>query len=493
MKKKRFATFSPFRTLGGSITKTLQFSYVFIIALMFVPTIYSISFSRLHARQYDRIITNVSRINRINQIVKEEITTEVWNIVAGKETFENGRQYEILDSIKTGMAEIMENTGNAKNRQLLEVASRALGTLKKYVDQLGEQIKANALVSENEQMLEEVRSCAALIYDILQDFIIAEIESAAVTNTSLKASSEKVTWIQLGIASAATMLAVYVLISVSKSIRTPIHRMEELSTRIANGDLQARAELPHVAELDHLTENLNTMAGKIKRLIDENVQEQQNLQKAEMKALQAQITPHFLYNTFDTIIWLAESGETDEVIEITRAFSSFFRISLSKGHEWIPVEQELEHVRNYLTIQKIRYRDILNYEIDFDPGIKTEQVLKLMLQPLVENAIYHGIKNKRGRGKLKVTAKRITENDQELLYFSVEDNGMGILPERLEEVTRELEQEKDPETLSVVYGLYNVHKRLKLYYDESVSLHIQSEYGKGTTVWFAVPVGKSSV
>ena len=142
--------------------------------------------------------------------------------------------------------------------------------------------------------------------------------------------------------------------------------MENLSTKVAHGDLTARIDIPHVNELDTLAENLNTMAGQIDLLIKKNMEEQKNFQKAEMKALQAQITPHFLYNTFDTIVWLAEEEHTEEVVKITKAFSDFLRISLSRGHEWITIDQELDHIRNYLTIQKIRYADILNYTIDAD-------------------------------------------------------------------------------------------------------------------------------
>jgi len=462
---------------------------------MIIPTVYSIAVSRIHTSQYDRIITNVSRANRLNQIVKIDVSNEIWDIVAGKKAFRDGSQYEIIRQIRKGIGDMRESTQVAKNRQLLDVALRAVGTLQKYVDMLGDQIDHNAPVAANEKTLEEVRGVSALVYDILQDFIVAEIESAAQTNESIKAASRNLTIIQILITLLVVIVAVYALASVSESIRQPIHDMEVLSSEIAAGNLRARAEAPHVDELDHLTENLNIMAGKIQGLIDENTREQQNLQKAEMKTLQAQITPHFLYNTFDTIIWLAESGQNSEVVEITRAFSEFFRISLSKGHDWITVERELEHVRNYLTIQKIRYRDILDYSIDADPELGTEPVLKLILQPLVENAIYHGIKNKRGRGKLKVSARR-AENGG--ICFSVKDNGIGFTPERLAEVKRELREKKDTENLKAAYGLYNVNKRLTLYYDESVALDIQSEYGCGTTVSFCVPrrsaaVGKDDV
>ena len=243
-------------------------------------------------------------------------------------------------------------------------------------------------------------------------------------------------------------------------------------------------------ELDHLAANLNVMAVRIQELLNENIKEQKNLQKAEMRTLQAQITPHFLYNTFDTIIWLAEAEETEEVIEVTKAFSQFFRISLSKGHDWITVDQELEHVKSYLTIQKIRYANILSYDIDADEGIGSTPMLKLILQPLVENAIYHGIKNKRGRGKIVVQARRTDAFGLKDggIYFSVSDDGIGFTPERLSEVWRALRHKTDTEDLTSVYGLYNVHKRLELYYDKKVSLFIDSEYGKGTRISFTIPV-----
>ena len=207
-----------------------------------------------------------------------------------------------------------------------------------------------------------------------------------------------------------------------------------------------------------------------------------------MKALQAQITPHFLYNTFDTIIWLAEEEKTDEVVKITKAFSEFLRISLSRGHEWITIAQELDHIKNYLTIQKIRYADILNYEIEADEEILNYKIIKLVLQPLVENAIYHGIKNKRGRGHLKVSAN-FTDDKKSSIMFTVTDDGAGFTQERLAQVNNELENATlDAEKLTSVYGLYNVNKKLKLYYGkETEGLVIQSEHNKGSCISFVIP------
>ena len=185
---------------------------------------------------------------------------------------------------------------------------------------------------------------------------------------------------------------------------------------------------------DGLTDNLNIMSVKIQALIEENIRKQQLIQKSEMKALQAQITPHFLYNTFDTIVWLSEEKKNDQVIDITRAFSNFFRISLNKGKDFLTVREEFEHVKSYLSIQKIRYRDILDYEIEYAPEMAECQILKLVLQPLVENALYHGIKNKRARGFLSVKGWR--ENGY--LCFSVEDDGIGMTEEKLENIMKQI-------------------------------------------------------
>lgn len=483
--EKRFLKAS--EIMRGSIKNQLQLSYILIILLMIIPTIYSVTVSHMHTNQYDRIITNVSRANRLNQIVKVDISNEIWDIVAGKKNFNDGSQYKILETINKSISEMMESTQIEKNRNLLEVASRAIKTLTKYVDLVGTQTSQNAPVAEMEKTLEDVRGVAALIYDILQDFIVAEIEASAQTNDSIKKSSLTLTAIQVLITLLVLCVSIVALISVSLAIRKPIHDMEVLSSLIAKGELDTKVEITPLKELTPLADNLNTMAENIRNLIDTNIKEQQNLQKAEMKTLQAQISPHFLYNTLDTIIWLAESNESEEVIKITRALSGFFRIGLSKGHEWITVDQEIDHVRNYLTIQKMRYRDILDYSLEIDSRLLSMSILKLVLQPLVENAIYHGIKNKRGRGKLTVIAQLQEIENKDLMFFSIEDNGIGFTEERLNEVKSELINGNDPEKLTVIYGLYNVNKRLKLYYGESVNLNIESEYGKGAKISFYVP------
>lgn len=471
-----------------SLKKTLQLSYVFLIIIMIIPTVYSIIVSQIHTQQYDDIISNVSYANKINQIAKTDVPNELWDIVCGRKNFENGNQYKMIEQIFAGIFDMQEHTKSRENKSKLEVAYRACTTLSNNIRNLERAMNQGSTVTENEASLDEIRTITALFSDIMQDFILSEIETATITNISIKNSSIVLTILQIIIILFSLAVAINGYITVSKSVNKPLSDMENLSTNIAQGNLTARTSIPNVEELIPLANNLNTMAEQIDLLIKKNIEEQQNFQKAEMKALQAQITPHFLYNTFDTIIWLAEEEDTERVIQITKAFSDFLRISLSRGHEWITIGQEIDHIKNYLTIQKIRYADILNYEININEEIINFKTIKLLLQPLVENAIYHGIKNKRGRGNLLVTAD-FTDETKQSIKFVVKDDGAGFTSERLVQVLKELNtSSEDSEKLSSVYGLYNVHKKLKLYYgDKTEGLVIQSEYGKGCEISFVIP------
>lgn len=472
-----------------SLRRTLLITYISLLFITLIPSIYSIVVSQIHTKRYSQIISNVSTANRISLIAKDDIPAELWNIICGKKEIADGSQNKLLDNISSGLSLMLLTINNEESRGKLEVANRAYTTLRRNVNMLISQIKGGSLVTQNEATLDEIRTITSLFSDIMQDFIVTEIEAANQTNQSLRNTSIILTTIQIIITILAIIISINSFITVSAAIQKPISDMEKLSTKVSNGDLTARIDIPHVNELNTLAENLNTMAGQIDLLIQKNMEEQKNFQKAEMKALQAQITPHFLYNTFDTIVWLAEEEHTEEVVRITKAFSDFLRISLSRGHEWITISQELEHIKNYLTIQKIRYADILNYSIDADEALMDVKMIKLVLQPLIENAIYHGIKNKRGRGKLKVSA-HFTNDSRTFVCFTVEDNGAGFTEERLGQVRNELRTgAQDSEKLSSVYGLYNVNKKLKLYYGENTEgLLIESEAGKGSKISFIIPV-----
>lgn len=471
-----------------SLTKTIQRAFIFLILIMVIPTTYSIIITQVHTKQYDRIITNVSNANRINQIAKIDLPNKLWLIVCGKDVYFSVVPYEMIKNIFSGLNDMQDNSASSENKAKLDVARRTATTLHRNVEMLETQINAGSSVTENEILLDEIRTITSLFSDIMQDYILSEIESAAETNRFIKQASINLTILQFIIVIFSAGLCLYTSITMTNSIKNPLSDMQKFSTEIAHGNLSARTPIPDIPEMIPLAENMNTMASQINVLIKKNIEEQTNFQKAEMKALQAQITPHFLYNTFDTIIWLAEQEDTEKVVKITKAFSNFLRISLSRGHEWITVEQEIEHIKNYLTIQKIRYNDILNYEFKINENLLNFKMLKLTLQPLVENAIYHGIKNKRGRGHLTIIAD-FAEESNDKIKFTVLDDGAGFTEERLHNVKEELRSSStNSENLTSVYGLYNVNKKLELYYgDKTNGLEIESVYGKGSSISFVIP------
>ena len=274
----------------------------------------------------------------------------------------------------------------------------------------------------------------------------------------------------------------------TESIHSSIYSLEGTVRRIAEGNFGDRVKGMNVEELRELGEQVNQMADRLETLIAEIRRNQDHLARAELRTLQAQINPHFLYNTLDAIVWQAESGKGEEVVHLTRNLSDFFRISLSSGADWIPVTQELKHVSAYLSIQKTRYRDILDFEVDQPEGMEEIYMLKLLLQPLVENALYHGIKNKRGGGMIRVKVQM----QNRIMTFTVADTGKGMTPEQLEEVETLLKENKPtaqpaPEPGHSGFGMRNVDMRIRLYYGKQTGLLITSGQ-EGTEVSFSIPI-----
>ena len=209
--------------------------------------------------------------------------------------------------------------------------------------------------------------------------------------------------------------------------------------------------------------------------------EQKQLRKAEFELLQAQINPHFLYNTLDAIVWSAEAGNQKQVVNMVGSLSDFFRSSLNKGKEIVSIKEELVHVKSYLEIQQIRYQDILCYEINVPESLNKYQIPKITIQPIAENALYHGIKNKRGGGKITIEGYE----NEDTVIIEVKDNGIGIDEKRLFEIKESLENSDN--NSDTIYGIYNVNERIRLNYGEQYGLKICSIYGEGTTVKILIP------
>lgn len=277
---------------------------------------------------------------------------------------------------------------------------------------------------------------------------------------------------------------------ITSKLTKPIQILKNKMRHAASGYLEAKVVPTGYDEIADLGNSFNIMLGKIKALLTQSIHEQEQIKKSELRTLQAQINPHFLYNTLDSILWLAEVGQNEKVIKLVQALSQFFRIGLNKGRDWITLQEELEHVRSYLTIQQMRYRDILQYEIEVPAVVHNVPILKMTLQPLVENAIYHGIKNRRGMGLIRIGC--LTGSRGELLLY-VEDNGPGMQPERLTAVRAGLHQQSGSEETGredqgAGFGLRNVHQRLRLFHGDSYGLEIESQYQEGARILVRLPL-----
>jgi two-component system sensor histidine kinase YesM len=250
--------------------------------------------------------------------------------------------------------------------------------------------------------------------------------------------------------------------------------------RVQEGDFDAAdLEIPSENEIGSLTISFNVMTHKIQELMEQNIHEQEEKRKSEMKALQSQINPHFLYNTLDSIIWMAEGRKNEEVVLMTASLARLLRQSISNEDEVVSVGQEVEYARSYLTIQKMRYKDKLEFIIDVDPCISEVPIVKLVLQPIIENAIYHGLKYKESKGMLILRGYQ-KEKD---VVLEIIDDGVGMDEETL---THIFEKHKVNYHSNGV-GVYNVQQRLRLYYGSQYGLTYRSEKGKGTTATILIP------
>lgn len=484
--------------LGGlhlSIRTKILLSFAIVILMLGASNAMLIWQVVDYSRQNDAIMTNITTANSINGYIKPAIDTEMWNIVAGKTEFGGGSQYAILQDVNDKLNWMMSNSSTEEGRHKLEVILRTLKTLTHYVDVMGQQIAARSRVADNEAVLENIRGVSTLVEELVGEYVLFEVNLAEQQYLTMHASFLR--WVELYIVLmlAATGFSILAAWAISRSIYTPIKKLHDVTTTITKNDLSALVSSNNVDEITELGMSFNIMIGKIRDLVEAKRREQENLQKAELRALQAQINPHFLYNTLDTIIWMAESGRTDQVIEIVRALSSFFRLSLSKGKDWITIAEEVERTRSYLTIQRMRYRDILDYAIEADPAALNYTILKLILQPLVENALYHGIKNKRQGGLItvRVRLQRAEQAEQEdEVLLEVEDNGIGIPAEQLAKLCAMLIEESEGAGSGALwlesgFGLQNVHKRVRLCYGKPYGLAIRSAVQAGTCVTIVMP------
>lgn len=282
--------------------------------------------------------------------------------------------------------------------------------------------------------------------------------------------------VSIYIAVGIAVFAVLCSVMFSASITQPISKLSKLMKKAQTGDLTVRFENHYKGEIHQLGDSFNSMVAKIDELLKLVYQEQKNKREAELKILHEQIKPHFLYNTLDTIQWMAKSYHAKDIVDIVLALSNFFRISLSQGKEYITLEQEIAMVKSYLDIQKFRYEELFDYEIDMDLSAAECQVPHLTLQPLVENALYHGIKeSEKEHGTIWI---KIYRESGGVIVLKVEDNGAGMSRERMEQLNEWMSRKERDENIDA-FGSLNVNDRIRMAYGDEFGLYYTMREGGG--------------
>ncbi len=301
--------------------------------------------------------------------------------------------------------------------------------------------------------------------------------------SELAREMHKITGLSLTIILITIVVLTITSIYFANLLTNPLKELQQLMGR-ASEDLSTNVEIRTSDEIGQLGESFNQMLARIRQLMDQSVQEQTKLRQAEMTALQEQIKPHFIYNTLDLIIGLLETNKNEDVINTVEALGKFFRISLSQGQELITIREEAEHVRNYLYIQKIRHGDKYDYSIEIEERLLQHKTIKLILQPLVENAIYHGVRELDTSCGL-ITIKGYLLEDPERVCFEVIDNGAGMVPAKMDEINQCLQEGKAAQSY---FGLRNVNERIRLVFGSEYGLKLTATTGGGVTVAVLLPI-----
>lgn len=278
-------------------------------------------------------------------------------------------------------------------------------------------------------------------------------------------------------------LLVFVNLHLSERISVPIKTLERAVKELEAGREEVDIDVSGPYEIEHLGHSIRSMVSTMRHLMDDIIEQEAQKRRSELDVLQSQINPHFLYNTLDSVVWMTENGRTDEAILMVTSLARFFRISLSRGSNIIPIADELEHARHYLTIQKMRYKNKFSATIEARDGVEKLYTIKLIVQPILENAIYHGMAYADGDGEITVRARR----DGGDVVIEVADNGPGM-PEEMVERLLDQSYAAAPGTKGSGIGLRNVHQRIRLTFGEEYGLAIHSEPDAGTTVCIRLPV-----
>lgn len=321
--------------------------------------------------EYHILAERVISANKLIPTVRDDVSLDAYYLVAGRRTLETTQLFHHMEEIRQGLYLLKQENNSENGRIQLQIATRTFGTLQRYCQKLGQEIDADVSLELQNVTLEQIRDVSALVYNQIEEYIYLELLWGESIDQMLQTGFQL---LLLGdLAAVVLMVAVlaFLLMRINRTINDPIQALVENTRRLAEGDFDALMEDAGENEVTILNKSFNRMAAKLQRLMEKVEEDTRTQEQLELRLLQEQINPHFLYNTLEIIVWLAESGDKEQVIQVVQSLSRFFRVVLSKGRAVVSLQEELSCIQSYLYIQKVRYADILNYEIDPSPISRT--------------------------------------------------------------------------------------------------------------------------
>lgn len=468
--------------------KLIGLVFVILVPLLCI-VIYLLMSLVSYSRAYDKIVSNMTIANNYNINFKEEMDESLYKLVVGYMTFDNIKEvegmrnpYELIGNIRSECNQLLKITTDRESIIWIQSLLRNIDTLEDRVDDIKANLDQGGLYEENIEMLDnDIYILTELIQDDIQYYIYYQAQNIEQLKINLNQQVMRFIFVCVICVVVVVTVAVAATTIILQSITRPISELCRMTNQIAQGDFSLRIHVQAKDEIGVLADSVNDMSEHLENMVQKLKEDERKMRYADLRLLQEQINPHFLYNTLDTIVWLIEGKNTDKAVKVVISLSEFFRLLLSKGKEYISIEDEEQYIRRYLQIQQARYQDILEYEIAIDPELYPYKIMKMTLQPLVENSLYHGIKYKRSKGKIIISG----EKKEDRIYLYIEDNGVGMDEQELEELREKIS--RPGKTTEKGFGLANVNERIRMNLGAEYGMQILSEKGKGTRVTIVIP------
>lgn len=431
----------------------------------------------LYNSQYTGLLYNVTTASEFNQDFKANIDLKMYYYVIESQ-YSEGLPIEEVEAAQELARNLLSTTSQ---KDSLRAVTSVLDLCENLEEKIYQIEQTQSYDDRQMQLENNVYVLTAMIQEYMYNYLYCESVQLNLLQQQISRQIAAEICLVLVLAAILILLLVRYSVRLARSVTQPVVDLSRRAEDVIGGDLTVREPVrSETYEIRTLSEGMEQMISRLNAQIQEITQKRGSLRRTELALLQAQINPHFLYNTMDTIIWLIEADRPQAAVDMISNLSDFFRHSLSRGEDVITLGEEERHVRSYLQIQQARYQDILEYTICIAPDFQGARLPKLTLQPLVENALYHGIKLKRGKGCIYITS-RLEGTD---VLIQITDDGAGMTVERLAALNRAMKTGE-----RVGFGLVTVHERLRLLFGSPYGLTLSSRQGVGTTVTVRIPYG----